>query len=78
MRAMAAKWGCLSVIRWARKHGWPWNEDVFALAAGGGDLRVLRWATAHGLPLGLLGARDGGPRGGHLSLLQWGTANGCP
>ena len=46
----AAEGGHLAVLKWARAHGYPWNEMTCANAAINGHLAVLQWARAHGCP----------------------------
>ena len=50
--AEAAQNGNLELLKWAREHGCPWDEDIAdsimrdgcALAAKGAHLEVLKWA----------------------------------
>jgi len=49
----AARGGHLEVLKWAREHGCPWNENGYCVcddAASGGHLEVLKWAREHGCP----------------------------
>ena len=46
----AAEGGCLSVLKWARAQGCPWDEWTCAEAAYNGHLAVLQWARAQGCP----------------------------
>ena len=73
----AAGGGCLSVLKWVRAQGCPWNEWTCARAALNGHLAVLQWARAQGCPWDektcTLPARNG-----HLAVLQWARAQGCP
>jgi len=45
---MAAQGGHLDTLKFARKHGCPWNWKTTAYAAGGGHLEVLKWAYVQG------------------------------
>ena len=46
----AAGGGCLSVLKWARAQGYPWDEVTCAKAAENGHLAVLQWTLAQGCP----------------------------
>ena len=48
---MAAEYGRLGVLQWARENGCPWSEQAGDLASEGGHLNVLRWARENGCPL---------------------------
>jgi len=49
---LAAEFGHLDVVQWARKHGCPWDARACTIAAQHGHLEVLRWAREHGCPWG--------------------------
>ena len=74
----AASGGHLSVLEWARREGYPWNEWTCRLAAESGHLHVLRWARAQVPPCALddmvceLAAWNG-----HLAVVKWARAQGC-
>lgn len=42
--------GNLEFLKWARKHGCPWNATTCAYAASGGHLELLAWARENGCP----------------------------
>jgi len=43
--------GQLEVLKWAREHDCPWNEDIACMyAASDGQLEVLKWVRAQGCP----------------------------
>jgi hypothetical protein len=42
--------GRLTVLKWARANGCPWDEQTCSYGAGGGHLEVLQWARANGCP----------------------------
>jgi hypothetical protein len=64
-----AEGGHLDVLRWAREHGCPWDEDTCACAADAGHMEVLRWVV-------LTCAKAAG--GGHLEVLKWAREHHCP
>jgi len=75
---MAAKYGELDALQWAREHGCPWDEmEVSQAAAWGGHLGVLQWTREHGCPLVedicVYAAQEG-----HLEVFKWARAIGCP
>jgi len=45
--AWAAEFWNLEVLKWARAHHCPWNNQVFLLAA---NQEVTEWALANGCP----------------------------
>jgi hypothetical protein len=77
VRDNAASYGRLSVLRWARAKGCPWDAPVCELAAKGGHLKVLQWLRAEGCPWDMWTIHEAAG-GGHLEVLQWLRAEGCP
>ena len=75
--AFSARGGHLAVLKWARAHGYPWNEETCALAAMNGHLEVLQWARDHGCPWSE-STCEKAAKNGHLEVLQWARAHGCP
>ena len=85
--ARAAADGHLDVLRWAREHDCPWNEDLededmdrcdcCALAAHDGHLEVLKWLRAHDCPWNENTSRFAA-RFGQLEVLRWAIEHGCP
>jgi hypothetical protein len=73
----AAKKGHLSILKWARENGCPWDEDTCSFAAEKGHLEVLQWAHANGCPWDE-DTCSFAAANGHLSILQWVRKNGCP
>ena len=49
---IAAGRGHLELLKWAREHECPWNEETCARAAHCGEMEVLSWAIEHGCPGG--------------------------
>jgi hypothetical protein len=47
---MAALNGHLSVLRWCRANGCPWDASTCANAAKNGHLGLLHWCRANGCP----------------------------
>ena len=73
----AAEGGCLSVLKWARAQGCPWDEWTCAEAAYNGHLAVLQWARDQGCPWDEKTCEKAAENG-HLAVLQWARAQGCP
>ena len=46
----AAFYGHLELLKWAREHNCPWDEDTCERAAFRGHLELLKWARANGCP----------------------------
>ena len=72
------------MIKWAREHGCPWEEDIddtymnwCARAAYGGHLEMLQWPREHHCPWNHL-TRQYAEEQGHLELLQWAVEHGAP
>ncbi|CAB9526380.1 ankyrin repeat protein [Seminavis robusta] len=72
-----AKIGNLTVMKWARQKGFPWNEQTCAYAAHYGHLETLMWLHANGCPWDE-GTCSDAAFGGHLEIIKWARANGCP
>ena len=74
----AASGGHLSVLEWARREGYTWDEWTCRLAAESGHLHILRWARAQVPPAPWddmvceLAAWNG-----HLAVVKWARAQGC-
>jgi len=45
-----ARGGHLAVLKWARAHGYPWDDVTCMAAAQNGHLKVLQWARAQRCP----------------------------
>jgi len=75
--ARLALLGRLTVLRWVRENGCPWDAFACSGAARGGHLSALQWARANGCPWDTETCAQAAA-GGHLSVLQWARANGCP
>ena len=67
----AAYGGHLEVLRWAREHGAPWDEDTCIFAAHGGHLDVLQWARKHDCPWWSSHICLSAAQAGQLEVLQW-------
>jgi hypothetical protein len=74
--AMAALYGALASVQWARANGYEWNWKTCYAAADGGHLEVLQWLRANGCDWDARTCRAAAS-GGHLPVLQWARANGC-
>ena len=75
--SVAAGYGHLELLKWARQNGCPWNGGPCTTAAFGGHLEVLKWARENGCPWGELTCAQAA-KGGHLEVLKWARQNGCP
>ena len=47
---IAANYGHLEVLQWAREHHCPWDEQTRQLAEHEGHLELLQWAVEQGAP----------------------------
>ena len=73
----AAEGGCLSVLKWARAAGCPWNEWTCAKAAKNGHLAVLHWARFQRCPWDEDTCKKAAENG-HLAVLKWARSINCP
>ena len=77
---IAAEYGHLEVLKWARQNGCPWDEMTCSFAADGGYLEVLKWARENGCPWDEM-TREYAERSrakGRQEVLKWANENGCP
>ena len=72
-----SKKGYLNCLKWARNHGYDWNELICANAAKGGHFDILKWAHGNGCPWDE-GTCALAAEGGHLDILKWAHENDCP
>ncbi|CAB9528631.1 ankyrin repeat protein [Seminavis robusta] len=72
-----AKIGNITVMRWARQKGFPWNEQTCLEAAKNGHLEMLQCLRENGCPWNT-GTCAYAASNGHLEILKWARANGCP
>jgi hypothetical protein len=47
---MAAVWGRLEVLKWARANGCPWSRNIRELALESHNAAVIEWVNANGAP----------------------------
>jgi hypothetical protein len=52
-------------MKWARRHGFPWDESVVREAAGLPDLKIFKWLISHGCPF-------------HVDVVQDKMEQDCP
>eukprot|EP00797_Seminavis_robusta_P010078 Sro173_g076240.2 (279) ;mRNA; r:28935-29771 len=71
-----AKIGNITVMRWARQKGFPWNEQTCARAAEYGHLEMLQWSRENGCPWNERTCAEAA-EGGHLDVLKWARENRC-
>lgn len=64
----------LEMIKWARKHSAPCDENTCAGATRGGQLEVLQCARANGCPWDTRMPKEAYELG-HFELLTWANAN---
>jgi len=75
---MAAEYGHLHVLVWARENGCEWGgTDTCAGAAFGGHLHVLQWLREKGCPWNY-DVLEVAETGGHKEVAAWAKENGCP
>ncbi|CAB9496249.1 ankyrin repeat protein [Seminavis robusta] len=69
--------GSHTVMQWARKQGFPWNEGTCFFAAKNGHLEMLQWLRSNGCPWDETTCAAAA-EGGHFEILKWARENGCP
>jgi hypothetical protein len=74
---LAARFGHLEVLKWARKNGYICDESTYSLAAREGHFEILKWFKENNCPWNELVCMEAA-KGGHLSILQWARENNCP
>ena len=78
MCKVAAVYGQLEVLQWARAHGCPCDEKTCAYAARNGHLAVLQWARANGCPWDEGTYAMAAPKKRRFDVLQWVQPDGYP
>src|SRR6185369_4697579 len=73
---IAAKYGWLDLLIYARQNDYEWDDDVCSYAAENGHLEVLKWARKNGCEWNSL-VCDFAAKGGHFEVLKWARENGC-
>ena len=75
----AASRGSLSLIKWLRERGCPWDGSSWmcSAAASGGHLGVLKYLHENGCPWDEWTCSYAA-EGGHLAMLKYAHENGCP
>lgn len=74
----AAAKGSVSILRYLREQGCPWNEETFAAAAGSGSFPVLRYLRKQGCPFDTT-ALTAAAKNGHSGVIKWLTeVVNCP
>lgn len=69
--------GYLSLLKWARKQGCPWNAWTCSCAVWGGHLDILEWLFNNGCPWDNWTCFYA-VKGNHANILQWAIDHGCP
>lgn len=74
----AAAKGSVSILRYLREQGCPWNEETFAAAAGSGSFPVLRYLRKQGCPFDTT-SLTAAAENGHSGVIKWLTeVVNCP
>src|SRR5271156_4585165 len=73
----SAQRGHLSLLKWAREKGYPWNEFTPRAAALGGHLEILKWFRENKCPWDSEWICYYAAKAGHLHILQWCWNNDC-
>jgi len=74
---LAAKYGCLGVLEWARANDLPWCTWTCSNAAKYGHLKILKWARANGCRWNTWTCSNAAMHN-HLEVLRWARDSGCP
>jgi hypothetical protein len=67
---LAALYGHLELLKWARESGYFWGMKTCSAAARNGHLEVLKWARNNKCPWDSRTV-DEAAKGGHLEILKW-------
>ncbi|CAB9507047.1 ankyrin repeat protein [Seminavis robusta] len=66
----------IAILKWARRHGCPWDESTCIAAAAAGHLHIVQWACVNGCRFCIWSTCTAAARAGHLAILQWARENG--
>lgn len=67
----------ISMLKWARENGCPWNTNICSMIAYDGNLDVLKWAHSEGCPLSI-GVCNYAALNGKLNILKWAREQNPP
>lgn len=67
---LAAHYGCLEILKWARANDFPWDEITCERASEQGNLDILKWLYENKCPwsetIFIIAAEQG-----HIHIIQW-------
>lgn len=69
--------GHFNVVKWARSHNCPWDEQTFAYAAAYNNIEMVEWLYENGCPWDENTCYSSASFG-NLDILKWVRARGCP
>ena len=73
--SIAARYGPLELLVWARGRAFPWDSSTFVSAAEGGRVDILDWLFVNGCPLTSTDSEreccSAAALGGHMAALSW-------
>ena len=75
--ALAARSGCIRVVKWLHKQKCPFDELSCAYAAAGGHIELLKWLHEKYCPWDLR-TMTWAASSGHLEVMKWLRERGCP
>ncbi|GFH47594.1 hypothetical protein CTEN210_04069 [Chaetoceros tenuissimus] len=67
----------LATLKWLRRHGCPWEEDLCRAASSNDNLEALKWARNEGCPWDEDVIMDAAV-GGNIAIIKYCLQNECP
>ena len=74
---VAARYGCMSILKFLQSLNYEFVNDEIDYAAGGGHLDIVQWALENGYPM-TKSTSYFASLNDQLSMLKWLFAKGCP
>jgi hypothetical protein len=75
--SVAVEVGNLSILKWLKDEGCPWDALAFSMAAKAGNMNVLNWLKDEGCPWNAT-AFSMATKAGNINVLKWLKEEGCP
>jgi len=72
---IAAKYGHIAVVEWARSVGYRYDDALWARAAENGQIGMLAWALRQGCHWDCDASISKATSNGHLALAEWALSN---
>ncbi len=68
---LAAGYGFLNILKWARENGCYWNSSICYYAAENGHLEVLKWAKENGCTWDKDLYIKSAEKNKHVDIIEW-------